>query len=74
MSQTDRQTDKRTWQLLYQLGPEGRVGENNFRLHADMEFVMDAWILFVQYFFFTGVTYSRKHTLFVFWGFWAYPI
>ena len=26
--QTDRQTDKKTWRLLDQLGPEGRVGEN----------------------------------------------
>ena len=26
--QTGRQTDGRTWQLLDQLGPEGRVGEN----------------------------------------------
>ena len=26
--QTDRQTDGRTWRLLDQLGPEGRVGEN----------------------------------------------
>ena len=51
MSQTDRQTDKRTWRLLYQLGPESRVGENLFKLHADMEFVMDAWILSVQFFF-----------------------
>ena len=25
---TNKQTDRRTWQLLDQLGPEGRVGEN----------------------------------------------
>ena len=29
MAQTDRQTDKQTWQLLDQLGPQGRVGEKN---------------------------------------------
>ena len=26
--QTDRQRDGRTWRLLDQIGPEGRVGEN----------------------------------------------
>ena len=28
MAQTDRRTDRRTWRLRGQFGPEGRVGEN----------------------------------------------